>query len=485
MSTFFVDLVTGHIFGVDLPSLGGAAPPVVDTPVSVLGARLVAMIWAPWENGQHPASLIARAQNSSLVDGDTINTLTEWTGNSAHLVNEPGMAGAEWRALHVDGYDLYDFDDQSYRQTPAIVLSNNTTFYVVHESDAARSGYLITGSSSSFPRIDTQTDNTIDLYDFNKFSIGNGTGGGLNQTIIHHDPIAPVTKNIVDGYVVGSTASNKDYSTDTLHSYGSSSFGSSKPQTGVVGYFILQDGTFDDLAYLDFWVALQSPKTIPGAPIASWDFRDPELLFSDIGKTTASVLDGAVAVIADKTGSNDWVQSTGSAQAVRMIGGVYTDGVDDYYVSDALSASCAGGYTMAFSFVWRGDSNCLWSFHDPAGVNRGMLWVGSSKLRWFYSTSSSSLYGTTVLKIGRRYCAIVTVNAAGDCIIYMDGVTEITVTTGVTVLPVDPGQFSLAQEWDGGSPSNEFQALYRRGAVYDTVLDSTDRTALTEWLGIV
>jgi len=41
MSTFDVNLVTAHIFGVDLPAI--AVAPVEDNPVSVLGARLVAM----------------------------------------------------------------------------------------------------------------------------------------------------------------------------------------------------------------------------------------------------------------------------------------------------------------------------------------------------------------------------------------------------------------------------------------------------------
>ncbi|MCB0186249.1 MAG: hypothetical protein KDE31_18395, partial [Caldilineaceae bacterium] len=68
------------------------------------------------------------------------------------------------------------------------------------------------------------------------------------------------------------------------------------------------------------------------------------------------------------------------------------------------------------------------------------------------------------------------INSTGEGVLYVDGYPEITFTTAVRPQATD--QFSIGQEWDGGTPSEFFRGLIDEVAIFDRAVALTEIGAL-------
>ena len=119
---------------------------------------------APWEGGNAPDSVSAEAQNPTIVDGGSINTFTDWSGNARHADLAIGTA-ALWRTGAngiVNGAAYHAVSTVSYLLSESgMSLTGTPLTVVVVYQDTGSSGYLL-GSTLSNGTTATNTPVIID-----------------------------------------------------------------------------------------------------------------------------------------------------------------------------------------------------------------------------------------------------------------------------------------------------------------------------------
>lgn len=217
----------------------------------------------------------------------------------------------------------------------------------------------------------------------------------------------------------------------------------------------------------------------PNSPIFFWE---PTFdLWQDDARTILADDPGEVIAVVDSgTGGTDrLIQDDPTYRPV--VSATNTISVNTQFLKgDSLTASMGTGYTIGFNFKYTaGDT--LVSLHDGLGANRGMVWVSGGKIRYYHQTGSSFIDGVATISTGTNYTLIWTNDMAGNAVIYVNGVSDIT-TAAATAGGI--GQLSFGQEWDGPSSSNYITAEYPRIAIYGTLLGASDIAALHTWLQI-
>lgn len=126
---------------------GAAAAPFSPEQIPDAGFLFV----APWEGGNAPASVSAEAQNPAIVDGGSINTFTDWSGNARHADLAIGTA-ALWRTGAngiVNGAAYHAVSAVSYLLSESgMSLTGTPLTLVIVYQDTSGSGYLL-GSTLS------------------------------------------------------------------------------------------------------------------------------------------------------------------------------------------------------------------------------------------------------------------------------------------------------------------------------------------------
>lgn len=84
---------------------------------------LIAMLHAPWEGGNEPAALTARAQNLAIAPGDPVQTATDWSPNGNHFTQSTLSLRPTWESgslAGVAGSHYFDFDGSDDRWTASL-----------------------------------------------------------------------------------------------------------------------------------------------------------------------------------------------------------------------------------------------------------------------------------------------------------------------------------------------------------------------------
>lgn len=126
---------------------GAAAAPFSPEQIPDAGFLFV----APWEGGNAPATVSSEAQNPSIVDGGSISTFTDWSGNARHADLAIGTA-ALWRTGAngiVEGAAYHAVSAVSYLLSGSgMALTGTPLTVVIVYQDTGASGYLL-GSTLS------------------------------------------------------------------------------------------------------------------------------------------------------------------------------------------------------------------------------------------------------------------------------------------------------------------------------------------------
>lgn len=93
---------------------------------------LLFFLHAPWEGGNHPASLADRAQNPGLAAGDPVETATDWSPAGNHFTQPTLSFRPTWEAGILGGAShAFDFDGSDDRWTAAITSDEELYFVSV------------------------------------------------------------------------------------------------------------------------------------------------------------------------------------------------------------------------------------------------------------------------------------------------------------------------------------------------------------------
>lgn len=97
--------------------------------------NLALLLVPKWESGGEPAAVTDQAQNPSLISGQALATLTDWSGNGNHLLQASGTNQPVW---DVDGSGniVYVFSGNQYA-TAGIRMTETCAVAAVFEKDAA------------------------------------------------------------------------------------------------------------------------------------------------------------------------------------------------------------------------------------------------------------------------------------------------------------------------------------------------------------
>lgn len=255
MGRFCRRIMRGRVYPRPMPNLGrrrGAS--AAFDPVLSLGDKLRGMVWAPWEGGNHPEHVAARAQNIGATDGSVLTTLSNWSTFTAHFVNQFGT-GVTWREDQMNGKPAFVCASQSYSQADTPALGDNTTIVFVYKSTGG-TGYLYQGQNNSSPQMLARNTGTIEWYD----QAGNATRSlpvGTSHVITRYISDTK-THSRFDGAEVDAESSVHDYGTDYIGRWLSSKTGSTRLSGDLMGWFVLQDVTQAELSELEVWAGGQA-----------------------------------------------------------------------------------------------------------------------------------------------------------------------------------------------------------------------------------
>lgn len=229
-------------------------------PVASLGAKLQSMTWAPWEGGNAPDHVSARAQNPSVTTGTVLTTITEWSGNSSHFTNA-FATGVTWVTGAMNDEAVFRAASQSFEQSPDPGLGNNSTIVMVYNNVNSATGYLYQGDVNSSPQLLARNTGTIEWYD---------EAGNASTTLSAATPhiitryVNGDTISRLDGAQVDAEGSAYDYDTDSMGRWLSSRTGSSRLGGDLMGWFVVRGITADELNDLEAWAAAASGVTLSG-----------------------------------------------------------------------------------------------------------------------------------------------------------------------------------------------------------------------------
>lgn len=239
--------------------LFGVQEPEVYNPVDALGAKLVSMVWAPWEGGLAPDNVSARAQNPAVTTGTVLTTLTEWSGNSDHY-NNVFATGVTWTTNRINGMPAFVCASQSYSQSSPFALGANTTIIFVYNNNSGATGFLYQGSTQ--PQLLARNTGTIEWYD---------TAGSASTTLVANTThvvsryiSATDTISRLDGLQIDAEGSVHDYGAAGITRWLSSASGSSRLGGDMMGWLAIQDITEAELLDVEAWCADQGAVVLAG-----------------------------------------------------------------------------------------------------------------------------------------------------------------------------------------------------------------------------
>lgn len=150
------------------------------------------------------------------------------------------------------------------------------------------------------------------------------------------------------------------------------------------------------------------------------------------------------------------------------------DGVSQYAIQDAVSDTVAGGPVTWGGWVRAddgGSSDFLHSFHDGSGNNLIMTTWGNVASR-FGIYSGSYTNGPNSYSTGDWHFVLVAADNSSTNNLYINGIFE--VLRSSSTKPVSGGRFSIAQEWDGVTPSNFFAGDMDETMIFSAELGATE-----------
>lgn len=243
-----------------LGMLGGDGGESLFDPVLSLGSKLVAMAWAPWEGGNAPAHVAARAQNPSITTGTALSTITEWSGNSSHFVRDFGT-GAVWTTGQMNGNPAFVCASQSYQQASQDAMNANFSVIAVYNNTGA-GGAIYQGDVNSSPQMLARSTGLIEWYD----PVGNtSTAMPLNTPhVITRHITATQTLRRLNGTEVAAVNSVHNHGTNYINGWLSNEFNSARLAGDVMGWFAVRDLSAVDLLLLESWAATPAGIILAG-----------------------------------------------------------------------------------------------------------------------------------------------------------------------------------------------------------------------------
>ena len=150
------------------------------------------------------------------------------------------------------------------------------------------------------------------------------------------------------------------------------------------------------------------------------------------------------------------------------------DGTDDYLRADAVSDAVAAtdAYTVS---AWirpasaTGTAGVL-SFNTSTGGNRSILFYRDQKFAYYDDAISYQESGS--ITPGAWHHVAVTIDAANDGTLYVNGTETATFTTDVR--PVKGDRFSIGQEWDNNAESDFFDGAVDEVRIWSTARSQAD-----------
>ncbi|MEM1093926.1 MAG: LamG-like jellyroll fold domain-containing protein [Bacteroidota bacterium] len=183
-------------------------------------------------------------------------------------------------------------------------------------------------------------------------------------------------------------------------------------------------------------------------------------------------------------GDLDWIESTvitdsnpdieaEAGNALRLGSG------DEYVQANAVSASLTGDFTLE---AWvepessqPGGGGAIFALNTSSGGNTMLLMYDDDKDYFRYFDGGTDSATASSYPAGQRYHVALSV-ASGAMTLYINGAVAHTSTLTATIDATT--QFSLGQEFDGATPTNEFEGLMDEVRVWDDARTADEIRAL-------
>ena len=158
------------------------------------------------------------------------------------------------------------------------------------------------------------------------------------------------------------------------------------------------------------------------------------------------------------------------------------DGVDDYVTMDGAASIFSSSYSVSFWFngttfpIGGPGGRVLFALHTSAGGNLLFVVADPQGILHTFNNSSIRAQGTTQTSTGTwNHCAITTDGT--NMKLYKNGTLEDTSATG-NYNTGTVGLVSLAQEWDGATPSDFYNGKLDEVAFFNSEISASDITTI-------
>ena len=158
------------------------------------------------------------------------------------------------------------------------------------------------------------------------------------------------------------------------------------------------------------------------------------------------------------------------------------DGVDDYVTMDGSASIFSSSYSVSFWFngttfpIGGPGGRVLFALHTAAGGNLLFVVADTQGILHTFNNSSIRAQGTTQTSTGTwNHCAITTDGT--NMKLYKNGTLEDTSATG-NYNTGTVGLVSLAQEWDGATPSDFYNGKLDEVAFFNSEISASDITTI-------
>lgn len=156
------------------------------------------------------------------------------------------------------------------------------------------------------------------------------------------------------------------------------------------------------------------------------------------------------------------------------------DGTTGYVSANSVSISIgnAPNFSMeAWCYVTSGTSYpIIIAFNTTSGVssNRNMIEFYSNQFDYYDNVAGSKYSSVVTMNAWHHVAAVFTSDGTNNGFFYVDGELQSTFTTTIRPDAAASGQFSIGQEWDGGTPTQHFAGYIDEVRIWNKALTQTE-----------